>query len=144
MIDDAKDEAMKLLPEDLMDGHVKKVFPLAVAGTTNGFVTWSHLPVGHGTSYVAHKQSIIDSFELALSYCFTKCHDEWLVLGPQAVAIVRTIPQFVSVGRSIPIGNGLYRIGGLGIKVVYAFPKMENSNDFFVGTEEFACQGRVV
>jgi len=101
-----------------------------------GLVTWDATPPA-GVCYQTHKFSILDAFQTGFAFLRTRLTDEWILLGPVAVSVVRTLPQLVEDepevrGRCILFG----RIGRM---KVYADPDMNDPLSWFVG-----CRGKCV
>lgn len=105
-----------------------------------GFVTWDAIAPAN-TTYQAHKFSILDAFQTGFAFLQTRFTDEWILLGPAAVAIVRTLPVFIedepqARGRCILFG----RIGRI---KVYADPDME-ALSWYVGCHGHCVKGLIV
>lgn len=105
-----------------------------------GFVVWNATAPAN-VGYQTHKFSILDAFQTAFAFLRTRFTDEWILLGPVATAIVRTLPVFVedepqARGRCILIG----RIGRM---KVYADPDMEEPMRWFAGCNR-ECVGGII
>lgn len=105
-----------------------------------GFVTWDATPPAN-TSYLMHKFSILDAFETGFTFLQTRSTDEWILLGPAAVAVVRTLPMFIedepqSRGRCILLGR-------IGRRKVYADPDMETFS-WYAGGQGDYVRGLIV
>lgn len=131
--DDAKDFALTHLHFPDFD-----LEPL-IAKADRGFVVW-HMETPPGVNFQTHKFSFIDAIMRALSFCETNCIDDWAVLGPRALEVVRTLPQYVekperSTGKMTFIGT-------LGAIKLYAWPRAE-CNKFWAGHGAMCCLGQI-
>lgn len=132
--DEAKDYAMAALkfPDYALE-------PL-IANMAQGFVTWdAQTPVG--VNYQTHKFSFVDAIMLALSFCKTDCTDDWVVLGPAALAVVRTLPAFSEKPeRREGKMNFVGFIGGIKF---YACPDAQRDL-FWAGHAAMCCGGMIL
>jgi hypothetical protein len=105
-----------------------------------GFVTWMAVQPA-GVNYQTHKFSILDAFMTALSFCGTNCIEDTIILGPNALAIVRTLPQFVE--KPEHHGGKMTFVGTIGSIKLFAYPEAER-DAFWAGCKGKCCQGRIV
>ena len=107
-----------------------------------GVVTWDSIPPA-GVSFQTHKFSFIDALETGFCFLRTRFTDEWVVLGPVATAIMRTLPQFVP--KDVPETVGRYILfGSLGNKKIYGEPDADNALDWWVGCRGFCVRGTIL
>lgn len=105
-----------------------------------GFVVWDATPPV-GISSEEHKLSFVDAIMMGLTFCGTLLRDEWLLVGPNQLGLVRTLPAFEhSTGENI--GHAM-RIGTLHDIVSVYFSFKIASNQFWMGTTDRAAQGEV-
>lgn len=131
--DEAKDYALANLkfPDYALEGLMEKA--------DRGFVTWD-AATPHGVNYQTHKFSFIDALMHALSFCETNCIDDWAVLGPAALAVVRTLPQFVEKPETH--GGKMNFVGMIGAVKIYAYPAAER-DAFWAGHADKCCPCRI-
>jgi len=106
-----------------------------------GFVTWDNSPPVN-VAYQTHKFAILDAFQTGFAFLRTRLTDEWILLGPAATAVVRTLPQLIEDepqvrGRCILFGR-------LGRIKVYADPDMDDPLGWFVGCHGKCVKGLIV
>lgn len=106
-----------------------------------GFVTWDALPPA-AVSYQTHKFSLLDAFQTGFAFLHTRFTDEWALLGPATVAIVRTLPQFLE-HEPEPYGRCIL-FGHIGRMKVYADPNMDDPLSWFVGCHGHCVKGLIV
>jgi hypothetical protein len=107
-----------------------------------GFVVWDH-NVPTGFTYQTHKFSFLDAVQRGLQFLRTDCWDEWLVCGPAALALVRTLPSFIEQPKRPDVGAKLNYVGVLNRIEVYAYPTIGDENEFWVGRAEQAVVGQI-
>jgi hypothetical protein len=133
-VDDAKEFALRacVMPDYYLQPLINKA--------DAGYVTWSAVPPA-GVNYQSHKFSILDAFMTALSFCGTNCIEDTVVLGPNALAIVRTLPQFVE--KPEHHGGKMTFVGTLGSIKMFAYPEGQ-CDTFWAGCHCKCCQGRII
>lgn len=133
-VDDAKDFALENLkyPDYALDPLIEKA--------DRGFVTWDAAQPA-GVNYQTHKFSFVDAMMTALRFCETDCIDDWGVLGPQALAVIRTLPHFVE--KPERHGGKFTFVGTWGAIRLYANPRAE-ADAFWFGHGTMCCPGRIV
>jgi hypothetical protein len=132
--DEAKDYAMAALkfPDYALEPLIEKA--------NRGFVTWdAHPPTG--VNYQTHKFSFLDAIMTGLSFCDTDCTDDWVVLGPAALAVVRTLPQFDEKPEK---RSGKMNFVGFfkGIKM-YAYPQAAR-DEYWTGHAAMCCAAKII
>jgi hypothetical protein len=105
-----------------------------------GFVTWDAQPP-RDINYQTHKLSFMDAIMTGLSYCGTNCIDDWVVLGPHALAVVRTLPHYYEKPESR--GGKMTFVGTIGAVKIYAYPEAERFR-FWSGHAEKCCGGLII
>lgn len=110
-----------------------------------GFVTWDIRPPA-GVSAQAHQLTFLEAVVLGLNFCRTDMRDEWMVLGANALTIVRSLPQYVYAEPTLC--GEFVRIGTLQSVVVYILARTARKgpiepDSFWVGVREVACRGRI-
>jgi hypothetical protein len=133
-VDEAKEFVLANLkfPDYALTGLIEKA--------NAGHVVWeAHTPAA--VNYQTHKFSFIDAIMCGLSFCGTNCIDDWAVLGPQALAVVRTLPQFVEKPETH--GGKMNFVGMIASVKIYAFPEAERDK-FWVGHAEKCCVGTIM
>lgn len=111
-----------------------------------GYVQWNATPPT-GVNYQTHKFSIIDAFETASAFIFSRTNlvaGNWVLCGLQAATVVQTLPQFVARNNRTQM-QGITYIGDLGNKKIFADPHYPN-NEFLVGHkgDQFLTTGYVL
>lgn len=131
--DDAKDFALTKLhfPDYDLEPLIEKA--------DRGFVVWEY-NAPQGVNFQTHKFSFVDAIMHGLAFCETNCIDDWAVLGPRSLAVMRTLPQFVekperSTGKMTFVGT-------FGAIKIYAWPTAE-AHKFWVGHATLCCQGQI-
>jgi hypothetical protein len=107
-----------------------------------GYVVWTPTPP-QGVSYQTHKLSILDAFQAGFRFLYTDCLNEWLVLGPMALAVVRTLPHFIEKAEPPHAGSKINFVGTLMNAKVYAYPTMPDAETFWMGRRDECALGSI-
>ena len=102
--------------------HREVVFDLR-ARADAGLVQWDATPPTN-VSYQTHKLSMVDAFEVASQFIYISTNmvrGNWVLAGAQTVAVVTTLPQFVSKYNKTTM-QGVTYIGDLSDKRIFADP----------------------
>lgn len=118
------------------------LLPVIKRETAYGFVIWTST-VPPTVSYVTHKLTIMDAFQRGFAFLHTDCLNEWLVLGPEALAIVRTLPNFMEKPEPPQPGAKINFVGILMGAKVYAYPTMINAAEYWMGRMDSCVLGAI-
>lgn len=145
--EDPTEDQAKCLLAKLNPGSVGvKVIAQALQNAYCGFVVWDAQPLT-GISYRIHKFSFVDAINTGLAFCGTDTRNEWAVLGPSALVVMRSLPPFVPCVPSIECAPFVY-IGMVGFTHLYVYqrefiPPDGKLNEWCVGVADKAARGLI-
>jgi len=125
--------------------HRQVIFDLR-ARADAGFVVWD-ATAPSGVNYQTHKFSIIDAFETASNFIYSRTNmvaGNWVLCGLQAATVISTLPQFVAKNARTQM-QGITYLGDLGNKKIFAVPHYP-ANEWLVGHkgDQFLTTGYVL